>query len=72
MSEGFIEYARFSEAHIDLNSYVDTLKKALKANIAQQLFGPNAFEFILNEDDPMIMKILGMESSSSSSSSSVD
>jgi len=65
LSEGFIEYARFSDAHIDLSSYVNTLKKALKANIAQQLFGPNAFEYILNEDDPMIMKILGMESSSS-------
>jgi carboxyl-terminal processing protease len=65
LSEGFIEYARFSEAHIDLSSYVNTLKKALKANIAQQLFGPNAFEYILNEDDPMIMKILGLESLSS-------
>lgn len=62
LSNGFIEYARFNEAQIDLGNYVEALKKALKANIAQQLYGPNAFEFILNQDDPMILKVLELES----------
>lgn len=63
LSNRFIEYARFNEAQINLDSYSEALKKALKANIAQQLYGPNAFEYILNEDDPMLLKVLELESS---------
>ncbi len=66
ISENFIEYARLNEAQIDLSSYTESLKKALKANIAQQLFGNNAYEFILNQDDPMLLKILEMEAKTSS------
>ena len=62
LSNGFIEYARFNEAQIDLGNYSEALKKALKANIAQQLYGPNAFEFILNQDDIMLQKVLELES----------
>lgn len=57
----FLEYSRFSEARLDLNNYSEELKKALKANIAQQLYGPNAFEYILNEGDPMLQKVLELE-----------
>lgn len=57
----FIDYAKLEEAQIDLGDYTEELKKALKANIAQQLFGPNAFEYILNEDDPMLKKVLELE-----------
>ena len=43
---------RISEEHVPL------LKKYLKAEIAQQLFGTNAFERYLNEDDRIIDKII--------------
>jgi carboxyl-terminal processing protease len=58
----FIDYARLNEARIDLSTHSEALKKALKANIGEQLFGPNALEFILNKDDPMILKVLELES----------
>ena len=57
----FLEYSRFSEARLNLDNYSEELKKALKANIAQQLYGPNAFEYILNEGDPMLQKVLELE-----------
>ncbi len=62
LSEEFIESARFNEAQIDLTgNYAERLKKALKANMAEQLYGPNEFEFILNQDDAMIQKVLELE-----------
>lgn len=57
----FITYANFNEAEIDLSNYREQLKRTIKANIAQQLFGPNEFEIILNEKDPMLLKVLEME-----------
>lgn len=62
LSKEFIEYARFSEAQIDLSSHSEAIKKALKANIAQQLYGPNAFEYILNKDDVMLLKVFQLDS----------
>ncbi|RMA66236.1 S41 family peptidase [Ulvibacter antarcticus] len=59
--DGFLEYSKFSEARLDLKKYSEALKKALKANIGQQLYGSNAFEYILNQDDPMILKVLELE-----------
>jgi carboxyl-terminal processing protease len=61
LTKEFIGYAKLREAQIDLGDYTEALKKALKANIAQQLFGPNAFEYILNQDDPMLKKVLELE-----------
>jgi carboxyl-terminal processing protease len=58
----FIKYAKRNEPSIDLSNYSEALKKALKANIGQQIFGSNAFEFILNQDDPMLLKVLELES----------
>jgi carboxyl-terminal processing protease len=58
---GFLEYARFNESRLDLTNYEDHLAVALKANIAQQLFGPNAFEYFLNSDDLMIKKVLELQ-----------
>ncbi|PKA83140.1 carboxyl-terminal processing protease [Ulvibacter sp. MAR_2010_11] len=61
LSDEFIQYSRFSEAQIDMTNYANDLNKALKANIAQQLFGNNAYEYILNEGDPMLSKVLELE-----------
>lgn len=60
--EEFIIYLRFNQERIDLTTYEADLKKALKANIAQQLFGSNAYESILNEGDPMVLKVLEIDS----------
>ena len=65
LSEEFIAYAKFNEAQIDLTNYTADLKKALKANIAQQLFGPNAYETILNEGDLMLSKVLELDAKTS-------
>ncbi len=61
LSEEFITYAKFNEAQIDLSNYTEELKRTIKANIAQQLFGPNEYELILNENDPMLLKVLELE-----------
>jgi carboxyl-terminal processing protease len=61
LSLEFIEYAKFNEAQIDLSKYTEELKRTLKANIAQQLYGPNEYEIILNETDPMLLKVLELE-----------
>lgn len=61
LTNEFIEYAKFDEAHIDLSRYTEELQRTIKANIAQQLFGPSAQEIILNENDPMIQKVLELE-----------
>lgn len=58
----FMTYSRFNEERIDLTNYEPDLKKALKANIAQQLFGSNAYECILNQGDPMLLKVLEIDS----------
>ncbi len=58
----FIEYSRFNEAQIDLSKYASEMKRTLKANIAQQLYGTNEYEVILNQHDPMILKVLELES----------
>ena len=58
----FFEYSRMDEAHIGFEDHKDHIKNILKASIAQQLFGSNTFEFILNQDDPMIKKVMEIES----------
>ncbi len=57
-AEGFITYARRLGIEIYLNNYQEQLKKYLRATMAQQLFGTNAFERIINKGDPMISKVL--------------
>ncbi|MEZ4777899.1 MAG: S41 family peptidase [Flavobacteriaceae bacterium] len=61
LAQEFISYSRLQEAQIDLTNYNEALKMALKANLAQQLYGPNAYEFILNGNDTMLQKILELE-----------
>lgn len=54
----FLEYSRLNETSLNLSGYEDVMKKYIKATIAQQLFGSNYFEQIINRDDPMIEKVL--------------
>ncbi len=57
----FIEYSRIDQESSFI-SHLDHIKVILKASLAQQLYGSNAFELILNKDDNMIEKVLGLES----------
>ncbi|GAA4273787.1 S41 family peptidase [Aquimarina gracilis] len=59
-AEGFITYARRLGMEIYLHNYQEQLKKYLRATMAQQLFGTNAFEKIINKDDPMISRVIKM------------
>jgi carboxyl-terminal processing protease len=61
LREDFLSFSRLEEARIDISGYTEELRLALKANIAQQLFGSNAYEYFLNEGDSMIEKILELE-----------
>ncbi|MFD2563923.1 S41 family peptidase [Aquimarina rubra] len=59
-ADGFLVYTRKRGIDINLKNYRDQLKKYLKAIMAQQLFGTNAFEKIINKDDKMIQKVLSI------------
>ncbi len=61
LMDDFISYSRLEEAKIDITEYESELQLALKANVAQQLFGTNAYEALLNQGDAMIEKILELE-----------
>lgn len=58
----FLAYSKLNETSLDLKGYDEVLKKYLKATLAQQLFGSHYFEQIINHNDPMINKVLEIES----------
>lgn len=61
LAQSFITYARLNEAQIDLSGYASELKRLLKATIAQQIFGNQEYEIILNLQDPFILKVMELE-----------
>ena len=60
----FLNFTGIINEPKEFKPYHDHLKVILKACVAQQLFGTNAFELILNSDDKMIQKVLKLESES--------
>ena len=56
--EDFIEYATARRVVMNFGKYGEILKKYMKATIAEQLYGSNAYEQILDDDDEMIRKII--------------
>lgn len=63
ITESFIDYSRNDRGlNIDLNPYKEALRKYIKAAIAEQLYGPNIKEQILNEGDHMLEKVLEISS----------
>jgi carboxyl-terminal processing protease len=56
--ENFIDYLRQFSFDYQTGKYKPLLKRYLKATIAQQLFGSNAMEKIVNQEDIMIQKVL--------------
>ncbi len=63
LAQEFILYSRFNDAEINIEEYANQLNKIIKASIGQQIFGSNVFESILNDGDPMIVKVLSIENS---------
>lgn len=59
--QDFISSSRLEEAQIDIGAYSAEIRRALKANIAQQLFDNNTYEFYLNQADRMIEKVKQLE-----------
>ena len=60
----FLDYSKIDEGQTGFKDHLDHLKIILKASIAQQLFGQNAFEKILNQDDVMLQKVFELEGNS--------
>ncbi|MBT3587963.1 MAG: S41 family peptidase [Flavobacteriaceae bacterium] len=58
----FIDYYRINKDHSEFRNHFEHIKTIIKASIAQQIFGTNTFELILNNDDKMIQKVLDLES----------
>ena len=56
--ENFIDYLRQFSFDYQTGKYKPLLKRYLKATIAQQLFGSNAMEKIVNQEDVMIQKVI--------------
>ncbi len=54
----FISFAKFRRINLRANSYLDQYKRYLKATMAQQLFGDNAFERMINQEDKMLKRIV--------------
>ena len=63
LTSDFIDYSHFNEAHLNIKKDSKVLKQAIKAHIAQQLFGIDIYEIIINEDDPMLKKVIELEKS---------
>jgi len=58
MVEDYVAYLRSFNFDYKTGKYKVLLKRYLKATIAQQLFGSNAMEKIINQEDPMVKKVL--------------
>ena len=59
MIEDFEKFMLVEEGYeLVISDHKDVLKKYLRATMAQQLFGSNSYQKILNEEDPMIEKVV--------------
>lgn len=58
LAYGFSDYLSSRGLEIDLDKYRDNLELYLKAGIAEQLYGTNAYQQVLRKDDPMIEAVL--------------
>ncbi|NAS31790.1 PDZ domain-containing protein [Flavobacteriaceae bacterium R38] len=56
--EDFVRYATERGFTLNFKKYTSALKKYIKAIIAEQLYGTNAYQKILDDDDKMIIKVI--------------
>lgn len=58
MTRDFIAFTRNEGYNLQVSTYTPVLKQYLKATMAQQLYGSNVFEQIVNEGDRMIERVI--------------
>ncbi len=58
--EDFIAFARFRKITLKASNYKELYRRYLKATMAGQLFGSNAFEMMVNQEDNMIKKVISL------------
>ena len=58
--QAFLSYANITQLDT-FKGYTARLKLVIKATLARQLYGTQAFEMILNQQDPMIKKVLELQ-----------
>ncbi len=58
MVQDFLRYIRNENINPEAYPYKNTLKRYLKATIAQQLYGTDAFAKLINEEDKIIEKLI--------------
>nr|WP_232804721.1 S41 family peptidase [Salegentibacter maritimus] len=58
MVQDFIDFVNNANIRLDVQNQKSLVKQYLKAVIAQQLYGTNAFEKLINKNDPGIKKVL--------------
>jgi len=59
----FLSYANITEPNT-FKGYTARLKLVIKATLARQLYGTQAYEMILHSQDPMIKKVLQLQQKS--------
>ncbi len=59
--ERFIDYCISNNIKLDFYDYEDSLKKYIKASIAEQLFSPNLHAEIKSTEDPMLKVVLELD-----------
>ena len=58
--EDFISFARFRKITLKASKYKELYRRYLKATMAGQLFGNNAFEMMVNQEDDVIQKVIAL------------
>lgn len=58
MVSAFIAYAQSNNLGLNFSSYTALIKKYIKATLAEQLFGSNAYQKIKNKNDNVILKTI--------------
>ena len=62
VAQDYIDYIwELSRVRLNLEATSLELKMALKAAMAEQLYGPEEKEILLNLQDPMILKVIDIE-----------
>ncbi len=59
----FQNYTRAQNISLKINTYKPLVKRYLKATMAQQLYGPDEFQRLINEDDRIIEKVIELSKS---------
>ncbi len=56
----FLSFAQQRRVSLRISQYAQEYKRYLKATMAKQLFGNNAFEQMINKNDPFIEKLISL------------